>query len=83
MAHFRGYVVRGPAIGDRLREPASRVGTKRSGLEVVAQSWHGQIRVVLWHKDGTDWARIVVEPHGDPAAGKDLWCGPVKDLRAS
>ena len=54
MAHFRGTV-----RGDR--GDASRCGSKRSGLEVIAASWHGAIRVILEYDKSTDSDNFTIE----------------------
>lgn len=53
MSHFYG-TVRGQA-GE-----ASRRGTKASGLQTVAASWSGAVKVALWHEeaDGLDHYRV-------------------------
>jgi hypothetical protein len=57
MAHFRG-TIRGQ------RGQASRLGSKASGLAVVAQSWEGQIKVTLWHTTAGDKVEVVLSRHG-------------------
>ena len=78
MAHFRGYVEGG-------RGEASRLGTKSSGITVVAQSWEGQIRVTLHEQDGEDWATVTVGPnpgmYGDTLPKRMLAHGPIASLR--
>jgi len=78
MAHYRGYI-------EGSRGSTSRLGTKSSGLTVVAQSWAGEVRVDLYEKDGVDCARISVGPnyavYGGPQNSKTLAQGPLKELR--
>ena len=58
MAHFYG-TLRG------ARGPATRCGSKGSGLEVTAASWEGCLTIRLWH-DG----------HGDRfTVTQDTWHG--------
>jgi hypothetical protein len=71
MSHFYG-ITRGCA-----RTEATRRGTAKSGLETVAASWEGAVKVTLYERDGRDYARIgFITWHG---AGRDLtlYDGPV------
>lgn len=81
MAHFRGEI-RGQ------RGEASRLGSKQSGLTVVAQAWGGQVVTRLWHeKNGRDYVRVYVEAnpatYGDACKVKELtlYYGPLDSLR--
>ena len=56
MAHFRGTL-------QGARGEASRLGTRSSGLQTVAASWQGAVRVELYERDGYDCARISLTPH--------------------
>ena len=79
MAHFRGEV-------KGQRGEASRLGSKASGMVVVAQAWGGQVVTRLWHEHGHDMVRVYVE--GNPAvyadSGKDrtLYYGPLSNARS-
>lgn len=70
MAHFYGML-------DGSRGPASRCGTKASGLHVTAASWDGAITVRLYECDGQNFARISFQ--GWHGGGRDLtiYNGPV------
>lgn len=58
------------------------MGSKDSGLSVLAQSWEGQVRVTLYENDGKDYARITVEGHnGAGPLGKILADAPFSQLR--
>jgi hypothetical protein len=52
MAHFYGVV------SGRGRTTASRVGRKTTGLQTVAASWHGAVKVSLYERDGIDHALV-------------------------
>lgn len=65
MAQFR-------AVIQGARGEASRLGSKHSNMYVSAQSWEGQINVVMWHAanyNGThqDMVRITLGPHAQAA----------------
>jgi hypothetical protein len=47
MAHFYGTV-------KGQRGEASRLGNRKSGLETVAASWQGAVKVRLYERDGRD-----------------------------
>lgn len=51
MAHYYGLV-------KGQRGEASRLGSKSSGLTVIAASWNGAIKVTLTHINGNDYANI-------------------------
>lgn len=78
MAHFRGVV-------EGSRGSESRLGSKASGLAVVAQSWDGQIRVDLFDRDGVDHVRIVAQPNSGMYGGDQkstvLFFGSVRKAR--
>ena len=77
MAHFRG-VVQG-------RSDTSRLGTRASGLTVLAQSWEGQIRVTLYEGDDGPQVHIALEPnpavYGGDQSRKVLAVGSMRELR--
>jgi hypothetical protein len=58
MAQFRGTI-------QGTRGAASRLGDKRSGLRVEAQSWQGKIVVELWHDEeqGIDRYKVSRRAH--------------------
>jgi hypothetical protein len=51
MAQFIGYV-------EGNRGPASRTGSKNSGLSASAQGWSVGGKVVVTHEDGRDVVRV-------------------------
>jgi len=70
MAHFYG-ITRGS------RGKASRLGTKASGLETVAASWQGAVRVFLSEVDGQDWATVALVPWRGQGTSRVIYAGPV------
>ena len=44
------------------RGPATRCGTKSSGVQVVAAGWQGAIKTYVYHKEGRDWYEVTLEP---------------------
>lgn len=72
MAQFRGML-------KGQRGQASRLGSKRSGLEVAACSWQGSVLVTLEHDEATgkDVATVALQPHHGSGIAKVLYCGPV------
>jgi hypothetical protein len=70
MAHFLG-ALRG------ARGPASRLGTKSSGLTVTAASWQGAVETDLYERDGIDFARVALKPWHGSGTSKVLYDGPV------
>lgn len=72
MAHFYGSIK-----GSRSR--VMRLGRKESGMETVALSWQGAVRVFLFHDDATgqDMARVTMEPWNGAGRYHLLYHGPV------
>ena len=72
MAHFLAAI-------KGHRGEASRLGTKRSGLDATAASWQGAVEVRLWHdaKTGRDMARVSLTPWHGAGSHKPLYYGPV------
>ena len=72
MAHFLAAI-------QGHRGEASRLGTKKSGLDATAASWQGSVSVRLWHdaKTGRDMARVSLEPWHGSGVSRGLYCGPV------
>ncbi len=72
MAHFFAAI-------QGHRGEASRLGTKRSGLDATAASWQGSVSVRLWHdaKTGRDMARVSLEPWHGAGVSRSLYYGPV------
>jgi hypothetical protein len=61
------------------RGEASRLGSKKSGLDVTAASWQGAVEVRLWHdkKTGQDMARVSLAPWHGSGSSRSLYYGPV------
>lgn len=59
MAHFR-------AVLQGNRGAVSRLATKASGLEILAQSWEGDLMLTLHHDEttGRDFYTLRAGPHG-------------------
>ncbi len=74
MAHFRGTI-------KGARGPASRLGTKSSGLVVTAASWQGAVEVYLQESNGTDYARVMLTKHHGAGTERILYFGPVSGIR--
>jgi len=70
MAHFYGQV-RGQ------RGQASRLGTRNSGMETVAASWQGAVKVFLSEVDGQDWATVALTPWHGRGTSRVIYSGPV------
>ena len=71
MAHFYGSI-------QGSRGKASRLGTKTSGLTLVAASWQGAIQTYLYEQDGEDRARVsFIQWHNGAGINKVLYDGPV------
>ena len=70
MAHFYGILQGG-------RKPVTRTGHKNTGLETTAASWQGSVCTYLYEKDGTDYARVFMEPWRGRGVNKVLYDGPV------
>ncbi len=72
MAHFIGHV-------DGARGPVSQLGTKNSGMRVVAASWNGAVKTTLYHDEATgkDYATIALIPWHGKGVSRILYDGPV------
>lgn len=70
MAHFRGII-------QGNRGPASRLGSKSSGLRVEAASWDGKVVVELREVNGVDYAWVSLRPHHGSGTTLVLYDGPV------
>lgn len=70
MAHFYGTL-------HGARGPASRLGHKSSGLETVAASYQGAVKVRLYGRDGTDMAEVRLTPWQGSGSSRVLYDGPV------
>ncbi len=65
------------------RGPTSRLGSKKSGLHVSAQSFNGDILVSFYQgDDDTDMVHISARQHGGGRA-VDMYCGRVDNLLAA
>jgi hypothetical protein len=64
------------------RGPASRLGSKTSGITTVTKSWDGQVWVNMHQRkqpsgDYVDWVIVQLEPHGgDTSRAVTLYRGP-------
>lgn len=76
MAHFYGDV------SGKAKTPASRLGTKSSGLSTVAASWAGSVRVWLHYDEDKDLdlVSIWLEPWHGSGVSALLYRGPVGEL---
>lgn len=77
MAHYYGKVQGTKGTGSRL-------GTKTSGMETIAASWEGAVKVTLYHKEGHDYACVKLIPWEGQGVTKLLYEGrvdnsPIKD----
>lgn len=72
MAHFRGLV-------HGSRKEVTRLGTKKSGLMVEAQSWEGKVSVILYHNvdKGKDYCKVSLVVHHGHGTQRVLYHGPV------
>ena len=71
MSEFYGQV-----IGNR--GPASRGGSRASGIHVSAQSWDGSVQVKL-RRDRNDELRVEVSTsHGSDMYGNVVYCGSLE-----
>jgi hypothetical protein len=70
MAHFYGSI-------SGQRGPASRLGSKKSGLQTTAASWQGAVRTTLYEKAGVDCALVELVPWHGQGAHQKLYDGPV------
>jgi hypothetical protein len=73
MAHFYGS-----AQGHRGQ--ASRLGSKASGLDVVAASWQGAVTTRLYERDGVDMALVSLSRWHSQGTERILYHGPVAGL---
>lgn len=77
MAQFRGTL-------DGSRGPASRLGTKNSGLQVTANGWHLGCSAYLTYDEEADTDRITIYLTGGSSGGESpdiLFSGTVEDVR--
>lgn len=60
------------------RGPASRLGSKQSGIRTSTKSWAGEVNVRMWHeaKSDTDMVHVTLGRHGGGASIL-LFTGPV------
>jgi hypothetical protein len=70
MAHFYARIA-------GRRGPASRLGTRSSGIEATAASWQGAVRVRLYERDGVDMADVSLIPWHGNGRHVALYSGPV------
>ena len=72
MAQYRGTI-------SGQRGEASRLGSKRSGLNVKAASWSGAVSVSLWYdeKNDVDVCEVRLTTHHGHGTDRLLYSGPV------
>jgi hypothetical protein len=70
MAHFLGQI-------EGQRGPASRLGSKASGLRTVAASWQGAVETTLYEREGVDYARVSLRPWHGNGTSQLIFDGPV------
>lgn len=70
MAHLYGTIV-------GSRGMASRIGGKASGLRVRAASWEGAVTVMLYERDGKDYAHVCLATHNGAGVERELFDGLV------
>jgi len=72
VAHFYGTL-------KGSRGEASRLGHKKSGLEVRATSWEGAVAVSLWYDNArnVDMAEVRLQEHHGHGQSRLLYRGPV------
>ena len=60
------------------RGEASRLGSKKSGIDATVASWQGAVDVRLWHdqKTGRDMARVSLIPWHGVGSSRLLYYGP-------
>ena len=65
------------------RGPVQRLGSKMSGLDTIAASWQGSVRVRLSHNADTDTdeAYVTLEPWHGAGVNRVLYDGPVSGAR--
>ncbi len=73
MSEFYGFV-------QGNRGPATKGGSKASGIAAAAQSWDGSVSVELFYKDGQIHCRIHAGPGSTSNPGYCLYYGPLSDL---
>lgn len=77
MAHFYGTLKGG-------RGKSTRCGTKSSGMEAVAATWGGAVRVTIDHReDGKDIAIVELIKWKGAGVNAVLFRGPVDQLPVS
>ena len=72
MAHFLAEI-------HGTRGPASRLGSKKSGITATAASWQGAVNVMITHDEttGKDIATVSLRQWHGAGSNKMLWTGPV------
>lgn len=70
MAHFYG-VIKG------ARGQATRCGGRDSGMDTIAASWAGAVRVHAYDRGGTDWVRVEMMPWRGAGTHRVLYEGPI------
>lgn len=70
MAHFYGTL-------QGHQGQASRLGTAKTGLRVVAASWQGAVDVHLYERNGVDMASVTLKPWNGVGLSREIYNGPV------
>ena len=74
MAHWQGFV-------QGVRGPATRLGSKKSGLDVYAASWQGRISISGYtDEEGVDQIRVSLQQHVNGAGAvpaRVIYDGPI------
>ena len=72
MAHFIAEI-------EGARGPASRLGSKQSGIRATAASWEGAVSVIIRHDErtGQDMATVRLREWHGRGSDKLLYDGPV------
>lgn len=76
MAHFYGKVE------GRGKTPATRLGTKTSGVQTLAASYEGAIKVSLWRNlaRGEDWTSVWMTKWQGEGSDHLIYRGPVSRM---
>lgn len=74
MSHFYGTVQGG-------RGQAHRCGHKTSGLRVSAKTWQREVQTHLYHRDGIDYARVILLSNDAGKPVKVLFDGRLDDYQ--
>jgi hypothetical protein len=65
------------------RGPATRQGSKASGIMAAAQSWEGSVITHLFLKDGETWVELGLGTESTTAISYTLYHGPLAALKGA